>query len=161
MQSVRNQYGISIHILFCFPVLGLFASLGFVSNTPRTHHDAQRPLDDFLVSEFWVCFKHSTHTLRWLTPAPQFFVSEFWVCSRVLGLFRTPHAHTTMLNAQSTTFCSRVLGLFRTPHAHTTMLNGQSTIFRYRVLGLFASFSFVLIDLTRCTKKILNFEYLF
>ena len=48
------------------------------------------------------------------TPAPRFFVSEFWVCLRVLGLFRTFHAHTTMLNARPTIFCFQVLGLFVT-----------------------------------------------
>ena len=36
------------------------------------------------VLEFWVCFEHSTHTPRCLTPAPRFFVSGFWVCYRVL-----------------------------------------------------------------------------
>ena len=72
--------------IFCLRVLGLFASFGFVSNIPRSHHDAQRPLHDFLlpsfgfVCEFWVCFEHSTHTPRCSTPAPRFFVSKFWVC---------------------------------------------------------------------------------
>ena len=104
--------------IFCFRALGLFASFGFVSNIPRTHNDAQRPPHDFLfpsfgfIREFWVCFEHSTHTPRCSTPAPRFFVSEFWVCLRVLGLFRTFHAHTTMLNARPTIFCFRVLGSF-------------------------------------------------
>ena len=41
---------------FCFRVLGLFASSGFVSNIPRTHHDAQRPPHDFLFPSFgFVC----------------------------------------------------------------------------------------------------------
>ena len=64
--------------IFCFRVLGLFASFGFVSNIPRTHHDAQRPPYDFLfpyfefVVEFWVRFKDSTHTPRCSTPTPLF-----------------------------------------------------------------------------------------
>ena len=37
---------------FFFRDLGLFASFGFVSNTPRTHHDAQRPPHDFLFPSF-------------------------------------------------------------------------------------------------------------
>ena len=42
--------------IFCFRVLGLFASSGFVSNIPRTHHDAQRPPHDFLFPSFgFVC----------------------------------------------------------------------------------------------------------
>ena len=95
---------------------------------------------------------------------PRFFASEFWVCFRILGLFRTFHAHPTMLNdrprfvVSELWVCLRVLGLFRTSHAHTTMLNAHPTIFCYRVLSLLSSFSFVWIDLTRCTKKKLNFS---
>ena len=117
-----NKWILSLTI-FWFQVLGLFSSFGFVSNIP--------------------------HTPRCLTPAPRFFVSEFWVCSRVLGLCRTFHTHTTMLNARPTVFvsefwvCSRVLGLFRTFHTHTTMLNTRPTIFSFGVLGLLSSFGFV------------------
>ena len=127
---------------------------------------------------------------------PRFLVSELWVCLRVLGLFRTFHAHTTMLNARPNIFCfrvlssfaifgfvsnnprtqprcstpasrfivsefwvcCRVLSLYQTFHAHTTKLNAHPTIFRYRVLSLLSSFSFVWIDLTRYTKKKLNFS---
>ena len=38
---------------------------------------------------------------RCSTLAPRFFVSEFWVCCRVLSLYQTFHAHTTMLNVHS------------------------------------------------------------
>ena len=48
-----------------------------------------------------------------------------------------------MLNAHPMIFCFRVLGLFRTLHAHTTMPNAHPTIFFPRGLGLFASFGFV------------------
>ena len=105
------------------------------------------------VCEFWICFEHSTHTPRCSTPTRRFFVSEFWICLRVLGLFRTFHAHTTMFNAHPTIFFRvlslfasfgfvsniprthhdaqrpphyffpRVLGLFRTFYAHTTILS--------------------------------------
>ena len=92
------------------------------------------------------------------------FVSEFWVCRRVLGLFRTFHAHitifcfrvfglfrtfhahTSMLNAHPIIFfsefwvCLRVLGLFRTFHTHTTMLDAHPTIFCSRISGLFQTF---------------------
>ena len=67
----------------------MLLSFGFVSNIPRTHHDAQRPPKDFLfpslgfVREFWVCFQHSTHTPRCSTPTLRFFFSEFWVCLRI------------------------------------------------------------------------------
>ena len=57
-----------------------------------------------------------------------------------MGLFRTFHTHTTMLNAHPTIFCFRVLGLFRTFHTHTTMLNAHPTIVCFRVLGLFRTF---------------------
>ena len=97
--------------IFCFQVLGLF-------RTFHTHHDAQRPPHDFsfwsfgFVLEFWVCFKHSAHTPRCLTPAPCFFVSEFWVCFE-------HSTHTTMLNAHLTIFRFGVLGLFQTFRTHT------------------------------------------
>ena len=77
---------LNAHPTIFFRVLGLFASFGFVSNIPRTHHGAQRPPDDFLfatfgfVSQFWVCFEHSMHTPRCSTPTRRFFVCEFWVC---------------------------------------------------------------------------------
>ena len=67
----------------------MLLSFGFVSNIPRTHHDAQRPPKDFLfpslgfVREFWVCFQHSTDTPRCSTPTLRLFVSEFWVCLRI------------------------------------------------------------------------------
>ena len=47
--------------IFCFRVLGLLSSFGFLSNIPRTHHNAQRP--------------------------PHYFFSEFWFCCRVLAKF--------------------------------------------------------------------------
>ena len=40
------------HTIFCFQVLGFFASFGFVSNIPRTHRDAPRPPHDFLLPNF-------------------------------------------------------------------------------------------------------------
>ena len=114
-----NNLQTNVHpTIFRFQVLGLFSNFGFVSNILRTHHDAQRPpyyfflLSFGFVCEFWVCFEHSTHTPRSSTLARRFFVSELWVCSRVLGLFLTFHAHTTMLNARPTIFCYRTLGLF-------------------------------------------------
>ena len=80
--------------IFSFGVLGLLSSFGFVSNIPHTH------------------------TPRCLMPAPRFFLSEFWVCYRVLGLFRTFHTHTSILNARPTIFSFGVVGLFRTFHTH-------------------------------------------
>ena len=69
------------------------------------------------------------YTPRCLTLTPRFFFFVIWVCLRVLRLFRTFHAHTTMLNARPTIFCFRALVLFRTFHAHTTMLSAHPTIF--------------------------------
>ena len=119
---------------------------------------------------------------------PRFFASEFWACFRVLGLFRTFHAHTTMLNAHSTIFF-RLLGLFASfgfvlniPRTHLDAQRPPDDFlfpsfgfvsniprthhdaqrlphdFCYRVLSLLSSFSFVWIDLTRCTKKKLDFS---
>ena len=56
-------------------------------------------------------------------------------------MFRTFHAHTTMLNAHPTIIGFRVLGLpvlglFQILHAHITILNAHSTIFCFRVLAL-------------------------
>ena len=59
-----------------------------------------------------------------LSPVYSFFPTfcNKWIlsltifCFQVLGLFRTFHTHTTMLNAHSTIFCSGVLGFFRTFH---------------------------------------------
>ena len=78
-------------------------------------------------------FRNLFYLSAMLNARPTIFVSEFWVCCRVLGLFQTFHAHTTMLNAHPTIFC-------------------------YRVLSLLSSFSFVWIHLTRCTEKKLNFS---
>ena len=90
---------------FFFRDLGLFASFGFVSNIPRTHHDTQCPPHDFLFSSFgFVSNIPRTHHDAQRPP------HDF--CFRVLGLFRTFHAHTTMLNARPTIFCFRVLGFF-------------------------------------------------
>ena len=127
--------------IFCFRVLGLFASFGFVSNLPRTHHDAQRPPHDFLFPSFgfdcelWVCFEHSTHIPRCSTPAPRFFVSEFWV-------YFEYSTHTPRCSSPAPRFfipefwvCCRVLSLYQTFHAHTTMLNAHPAIFCYRVLS--------------------------
>ena len=80
--SHRPIFSLSVHsTIFCFRVLGLFSSFQFVSNIPRTHHDAQHPPHYFFFFfEFWVCFEHSTHTPWCSTPTRRFFVSEFWVC---------------------------------------------------------------------------------
>ena len=133
----------------------MLSSSGFVSNILHTHRDAERPPHDFFfrsfafVIEFWVCFEHSTHTSRCLTPTPRFFLSEFWICYRVRGLFRTFHTHTPRCLTPAPRFslsefwvCYRVLGLFRTFHTHIAMLNAHPTIFSFGVLGLLSSFSF-------------------
>ena len=95
------------------------------------------------VIKFWVCFEHSTHTPRCSTPIQQFFVSESWVCSRVLGLFRTFHAHTMMLNAHPTIFCFRVLGLFASFGFVSNILRTHHDPQRPPYDFLFPSFGFV------------------
>ena len=75
--------------IFCFRVLGLFSSFGFVSNIPRTHRDFFIPSFGFVL-EFWVYFEHSTYT----------------------------HTHTMMLYAHPTIFLFQVLGSFRILHTH-------------------------------------------
>ena len=128
----------------------LFPSFGFISNIPHTNHDAQRSPRDFLfrsvgfVLEFWVCFKHSTHTTRCSTPATRFFVSECWVRSRVLGLFRTFHTHNTMLHAHPTIFGFRVLGLFSSFGFVSNIPHTQHDAQRPPHDFSFASFGFVL-----------------
>ena len=99
--------------IFCFRALGLFVSFWVcfrILGLSRSFHahttmlNAHPPiffLSFGFVCEFWVCFEHPTHTPRCSTPAPRFFVSEFWLCCRVLSLYQTFHAHTTMLNVHS------------------------------------------------------------
>ena len=85
-----------------FPRCGLL--LQSTLSPPALHPTIFFPTFGF-VCEFWVCFEHSTHTPRCSTPTRRFFVAEIRVCLRVLGLFRTFHAHTTMLNTHPTIFC--------------------------------------------------------
>ena len=100
-----------------------------------------------------------THYFHYLQYLFVLFVSESWVCCRVLGLFQTFHAHSTILNAHPTIFCFRVLGLFasfgfvcefwvcfqhstHTPRCSTSTLRFFVSVFWVccRVLGLFRRF---------------------
>ena len=92
------------------------------------------------VSKFWVCFKHFEHTPRCSTPTPRFFVFEFWVC---FEHFTHTHTHTHHdAPCPPHLFCFWILGLFRTFHTHTSMLNTH--ICCLRMFGLLSSFRFVL-----------------
>ena len=104
---------------FCFWVLSLFSSFGFV----RTFH---------------------TYTTM-LSARPTIFCLEILGLFPSFGFISNiPQTHITMFNAHPTMFCFRVFGLFRAFHIQTTMLNASPTIFCFRVSVLFWSFGFVL-----------------